>query len=354
MKETFFSETYAESRRRFLDASHEIGATINSYSVDNDDELAMDVATFGDKDAPTVVTSSGVHGAEGFLGAAVQLALLRQLANVDSGPKVRHVLIHAINPFGFSKIRRFNEDNVDLNRNFNVNADDFRGSPDGYAKLDPFLNPNSPPSRWEPLKLKMLWNICRYGFHSLRQSIACGQYEYPRGLFFGGNAPCRSTQIIWDNCDHWVGDATKVVHLDFHSGLGRFGAYKLLLSQAGPESIDWYVDTFGSEFVETLDTGNTAYRVSGLFGEWIQNHFSARDYRFVYVEYGTYGGMRMLSALRSENRAFHYGEEESELFKSAKAELLECFCPSDAGWRNKVIQSGLAIVDQASHAVLNS
>ena len=155
-------------------------------------EGAIDVAIVGQDGHPTVVTSSGVHGVEGFMGSAVQLALLNRLAKKGLEPDIRHVLIHAVNPFGFSTLRRFNEDNVDLNRNFIPGEKDYQGAPDGYAEQDRFLNPKSPPSRFEPFKAKAVWNIWRNGLQKLKQSVAAGQYEFPQGLFFGGRGPSES------------------------------------------------------------------------------------------------------------------------------------------------------------------
>ncbi|MDH3693286.1 MAG: M14 family metallopeptidase, partial [Gammaproteobacteria bacterium] len=343
MTEHHFSKTFAESRRRFKDSAESTGADISSYSIDADceEELAIDVATVGADDLPTVVTTSGVHGVEGFFGSAVQHALLERLIERATEQHIRHVLIHAVNPFGFSQLRRVNEDNVDLNRNFRENTGSYNGAPDGYANLNKFLNPESPPSRIEPFKLKAMWNIWRQGLQALKQSVAGGQYEYPRGLFFGGHSPCQSTQIICENCDAWIGSAEKVIHIDFHTGLGSFGTYKLLVAEReGSGNIAWYTDIFGADSVEPLDeSASTAYKISGLFGNWMQKHFASRDYRFVGAEFGTYDAIRVLGALRAENRAHHYGDENSEIYKSAKAELLECFYPSDASWRKQTIES---------------
>ena len=57
------------------------------------------------------------------------------------------LMIHALNPFGMAHLRRVNEDNVDLNRNFLLAGEQFRGSPQRYRDLDPLLNPPTPPSR---------------------------------------------------------------------------------------------------------------------------------------------------------------------------------------------------------------
>ena len=49
------------------------------------------------------------------------------------------VVIHALNPYGMANLRRFNGNNVDLNRNFYFSSDGWQGEPEGYAALDKFL-----------------------------------------------------------------------------------------------------------------------------------------------------------------------------------------------------------------------
>ncbi|MCA9269152.1 MAG: DUF2817 domain-containing protein, partial [Planctomycetales bacterium] len=337
MSEVDFSLTYDEARRSFREAAAAAGASLDVYPIDAQDAepLTIDVAAVGPDDASAIVTSSGVHGVEGFLGSAVQHALLRRLREADAPPGVRHVLIHGVNPFGFAQLRRFNEDNVDLNRNFLDDAADYRGAPPAYARLNGFLNPASPPSRLEPFAIQALWHMLRLGRQAMKQAVAGGQYEFPRGIFFGGHGPCKSTRIVFDNCDAWIGRSTRIVHLDFHSGLGRFGEYKLLLAEsARAATFPWYVATFGAEHVEPIDApGATAYDASGGFGEWMQRRFRDRDYHFAAVEFGTYNVARVLAAIRAENRAQHYTDKDSPRRRQAKAELLECFCPRDPRWR---------------------
>lgn len=357
MEESHFSTSYHEARRRFRDAAESAGATLRDYHVPHDVEgdLTIDVATVGGDAEPTIVTSSGVHGVEGFMGSAIQLALLQRLAKQP--PRgIRHLLIHAVNPYGFAVLRRFNEDNVDLNRNFLEDPADYRGSPDGYTKLNHFLNPQSPPSRLEPFKWKAIYYIGRFGLQALKQSVAGGQYEYPKGIFFGGDGPSASTRIVFENCDSWIAAAERIVHVDFHSGLGRFGSYRLLLAELdGTEEAPWYADAFGIQHVEAKrigDADSTAYRTTGPFGAWLQQHFAPREYRFVTAEYGTYDPIRVLGAIRAENRAHHYSaNDNSSIRQHTKTELLECFCPKSPAWRRQVVQSGLGIVRQSEQAL---
>jgi len=355
---SYFSASYAEARRRFLEAADTAGARVQSYALPSPsaDTLALDVAVLGTDDAPALVVSSGVHGVEGFFGSAAQLALLEQLGKATPRPAVRYVLIHGVNAYGFAHLRRVNEDNVDLNRNFMTSASDYAGAPGGYAGLNGLLNPESPPSRFEPFKAKALWNIWRTGLPALKETVARGQYEFPRGLFYGGKKPCASTRIIQNHCGTWLAASKRIVHIDLHTGLGPHGSYKLLLTESDySERRDWYAQTFGAGHIEPLtQPDGMAYRVSGQWGPWMQQHFPTRDYRFAGAEFGTYDVIRVLAALRAENRAHHYGAPDSPAYRRAKAELRECFCPASPAWRNRVIDAGLQVVNQGMQALLKS
>ena len=356
MRESHFSRSYDEARYRFIAAAGAADATLHAYALDatSSASLSIDVAIIGAAHDPAVVVSSGVHGVEGFFGSAVQLALLERLREDGHRGNMRYVLIHAVNPYGFAHLRRVNEDNVDLNRNFMVNIEDFAGAPQGYARLNNLLNPQSPPSPWEPFRAKALWKIWRHGMPVLKEAIASGQYEYPLGLFYGGNEPSASARIMQNHCDAWFSASPRIVHIDLHSGLSRYGRYKLLFTAPlGQSNPDWYAQTFGAAHVEPLtQPAGTAYRVSGQMGAWLQQHFRTRDYRFVGAEFGTYSEVQMLAALRAENRAHHYCTTDSPVYHRAKKELLECFCPASLSWRHQAIESALRIIYQGSHALL--
>ena len=53
----------------------------------------------------------------------------------------------SLNPYGFAHLRRVNEQNIDLNRNFLLPGERFEGADPTYASLDGLLNPTSPPQR---------------------------------------------------------------------------------------------------------------------------------------------------------------------------------------------------------------
>jgi hypothetical protein len=61
---------------------------------------------------------SGTHGVEGYYGSDCQIAWLDTLDEKALPADTAVLLIHLLNPWGAAHLRRVNEDNIDLNRNF--------------------------------------------------------------------------------------------------------------------------------------------------------------------------------------------------------------------------------------------
>ena len=354
---TTFSLDHSSARQRFRQAASHLGWQLESYPIGlvgpDGDELAFDVAcSQGGAPEKVLVVSSGVHGVEGFFGSTVQVALLEQWTSATPSP-TRCVFLHGLNPFGFAWLRRFDENNVDPNRNFLLPGERFEGAPDGYAELDDFLNPRRPPSRWEPFTLKALWLIARHGMPALRQAVAAGQHDYPRGLFFGGNGPSRTQQMLGENMPRWLRGRKCVVHLDFHTGLGRKGACKLLIDYPLNEmQRRWLTDWFGTDSFEACDSNGIAYDARGGFGRWCMSRALAPHYLFACAEFGTYGPVQVLSGLRAENQAHHWSTPKAASTIRAKQRLKELFCPASSAWRSQVVQRGLDLVSRAQKGLL--
>ena len=344
--------TYAAARDRFEEAARYAGARLEKVSIDSrgpsGDELSIDLALVGDPAArSTVVVTSGLHGVEGFFGSMIQVAWMRSLAQDELPEETSIVLIHALNPYGFAWRRRCDEQNIDLNRNYLLEGEPYSGAPPGYAELHDLLNPRSPPRRFEAFRLRALRQIRRHGLEALKNAIAVGQYEYPAGLFYGGSGPAESTRIVQENFSRWIGGADRVVHVDLHSGLGRSGSYKVLVPPGlSSRDREWYEASFGPDEVEPLPDG-IAYPARGVMGAWLRDHLADRDYRFAGAEFGTHSILRVLSALRAENRAHHYSRPGEPAYERAKRELVECFCPRRFNWRMDVLVRGLDLIGDA-------
>ncbi len=365
----YFPHDYFDSRQRFRDLVRSCGGQAKTYQWDCEvpskrsfaEPLSVDVGLVRPQ-APqsqvqrTIVISSGLHGVEGFVGAAIQLALLERLRDqrILGQDQCDWVLIHALNPFGYAAQRRVNEQNIDLNRNFLLPGVPFDGAPALYAKLDSLLNPTTPPQTFELFRLRVLRFIMQYGLRALKDAIATGQYEFPRGLFYGGKSASWTKRLVEQELAGWIGEPKITVHIDIHSGLGQFGDYRLLLG-VDRESTEygWFVERFGEKHLEPLsDAMKTAYRARGVFGEWCQQRFSDREFHTMMIEFGTYDPVRMLRVMRDENRAYHACEPTDPRMQRAQAELVECFCPAAAAWREAVVASALDVIQRSLNRVI--
>ena len=180
----YFSKDYFQARDRFIKSINELKGQGHQVSHDvltldcigpNQENLCIDIATIGSIDSDNLLLySSGIHGVEGFAGSAIQLSVLDQLKNANPITDYCIVLIHIINPYGMAWHRRVNENNVDMNRNF---IKDHQGEPEGYEKIDTFLNPKSIPTKLDIMFLPLGINLLlKYGFTNVKQWFAQGQY----------------------------------------------------------------------------------------------------------------------------------------------------------------------------------
>ena len=354
-----FSSDYQTARNRFCEAAQKLGCTLESHSIAQrgpaGEDLAIDVALSPIRNsASCLVISSGVHGVEGYFGSAAQLAALQHwLANPASRPRCGWVMIHAVNPYGMAWRRRFNEDNMDLNRNMLRDGEAYTGSPEGYARLNPLINPQSPPSRWEPVLLKFALAVARYGRRAVQQVVTSGQYDYPKGLFFGGSGPSRSRLIFDEHLLRWLGEARRICHLDLHTGLGPSGQYQMLVDHpVDDRQRAWLERAFGLDSVRTMGPGSVSAVLRGSLGLWGHWRTQPRDYMYAAAEFGTYSGPRVLAALRAENRCTHWGVSGSDQTEQARRVLLEAFCPASPQWRARVIAASLRLIEQAQQGLI--
>ena len=382
----YYSRDYVTARERFLTAARDLRATTQSHAFEakgpDNEPLTMDITRLGDPEPERVVIiSSGLHGVEGFFGSAVQLTwLLTRGMRWSPPPRTRLIMAHALNPFGFAWLRRWNENNVDLNRNFLddrifVEADpSYCESRAAYERISSFLNPASPPSRWEAYRLKALFQVVSTGYAArrrarqqgksappraalkaigdlglleLHQTLPVGQYEYPTGLFYGGTVPEETVRTVRDCLPGWVGRAGEVVHVDLHSGLGKYADYRLLLiDKKDSEPERWACNRFGAGVVKAADD-ETAYDARGLMLKDLRDRLSGIRYHGFTAEFGTYSGLRVLGALRAENRAHFFDHPGTASYRWAKRQIMEVFCPAAARWREEVVRSGVEIIDRA-------
>jgi hypothetical protein len=352
-----YSADYFSARERFVDACTRLGWEHRALPIDakgpGGETLTIDVAVGGSPQPTTaIVTSCGIHGVEGLFGSAVQLAYMERLLRGWRPPEgAALVMLHALNPFGFAWRRRFNENNVDLNRNFLLENQEYRGAPPLSARFRSVLMPSSFHRRFGIWPARMALLAMRHGMGAFWQTMPVGQYEFPDWLFFGGSARTQTAEILDDLLPELLGSAREVVHLDFHTGLGRWSECELLLGDdERREHCEWWHAYFRETRVKESIATTSPYAIRGGFGPWLQARFPQCCYRYAVAEFGTYSPRRVLQAL-AEELHWHAQVGTSDADHWSRRQLADIFVPQDQGWRDSTLATGLALIDRATEVL---
>ena len=316
------SPTYEHARARFREATQ----AVPHGALEVVDGLTIDWAFTGNPDAADVfVLSSGLHGVEGYGGSAAQLALL---AEADDTPTL---WLHALNPWGMAHGRRVNERNVDLNRNFLAPGEAYAGADPHYVALAQLLNPETPPGL-DAFWLRTAGYLALHGWKALKNAVVSGQYDFEKGLFYGGAELEAAPQALLPFLDAQLGARRRVVHVDLHSGIGARGGRTLLLEGGSSDAqVARVKAAFGPE-VKTWDRNDpAAYDIRGGLTRELARRLAGVRYDGLTCEFGTTHNLAVLQALREENRLHHWGAVSPE--HPAKRVLRETFSPSDPAWQ---------------------
>lgn len=346
--ETYFSPDYLTARERFRAAARVAGASLDALALDargpGGEALTIDIACLGGRGARRVLLhTSGLHGVEAFAGAAIQLAALAAPPAPPAGCAL--ILVHVLNPYGMAWLRRANENNVDLNRNFIVSGGRREGAAPLYARLDPLLNPASPPGA-DGFLLRLAAFAARHGLRALKQAIAEGQYEFPRGLFYGGAALEPGPRLYLEWLQRNVPPSAYLLALDAHTGLGPWGKDTLILE---PGVAATPPDRLARELGRPLldpSAGQAAYRIRGGLGGALPGALPGSRIDFVLQEIGTRPVLSVLRALREENRCHHYGTKRID--HPARQALREALCPAAPAWRRRAVELGVTLLRGAA------
>ena len=341
----YYSPDYASARSRFRQRAQEQGAELYALPVNERRGLYIDIALWRGSSDTLILHSSGLHGVETFPGSAVQCALLDTL---DDRLRQDHslALIHCINPYGMHYLRRWNADNVDLNRNFLDQFDEPPANP-MYEKIHAFVNP-SHASQLYGFTLRALGLLTRYRFAALQQAIAQGQYQHPEGLFFGGTALSTEARLLLQFFQDHLSRFPRIRGIDYHTGLGRYGQSGFYLEAEFDAADHLRTEALlGTKVIYARAGKKQSYRTQGSFIARLRRLCHPQDFLMVTQEIGTVGAIRILRALREENYCYHHHLDQ---LPEAALHVKKVFCPEDDTWKIRAVQEGVRALQRLMHA----
>ncbi|NOX28718.1 MAG: DUF2817 domain-containing protein [Actinobacteria bacterium] len=334
------ARTYQQARSDFLADAARAGGEVISYKHPQTglegEELAIDVAQFGGGEASSVLfVVSGTHGVEGYSGSALQRHLISgYLADrsAEQAAALRVVLVHALNPVGFSWVRRVNEDNVDLNRNF-IDWGGPLPADAGYDEIADLVVPQEwSADAQEASTAQLLEVVARVGLADFQARISSGQYRHKTGIFYGGAEKTWSHRWLEDHADMLAGSATKVGIVDLHTGLGPWGHGELISHEARSDAgyergIQWWGE------VRSMADGESVS--AAVTGDWLgrsQVFLGQREVTAVALEFGTVDVIAVLQSLRADAWLHAYGDPTGPDAPAIRAKVRAAFADDDPLW----------------------
>lgn len=346
-----FAQSYAEARAGFLAAAEAADLDHRSHPhplLGRDGEaLAMDVALDGPPDARALLMiTSGCHGVEGFCGSGVQRAVLADddLRRTAREAGVALLLVHALNPWGFSWWRRTTHENVDLNRNVHDFHAPLPANP-GYEALATAIVPRTWPSPEADQALADYAAV--HGERALQQAISSGQHTHPQGLFFGGVAPTWSQQTLRQVLRDRAQRCARLGWIDLHTGLGPEGVGERIF--AGPDDAPTVTRArrwWGEGVTSIYDGSSTSVRLTGLVWLLAGQECPQADYTGIALEYGTLPLPQMIDALRADQWLENHPETDAAIRDALKRRFRDAFYVDRDDWKQRIVEQGLEAVRQ--------
>jgi hypothetical protein len=354
----YFSRSYREARHKFVEAARSAGALIGAEAHPGaqgprGEALGVDTALLGKRDAQSLlILTSGTHGVEGFGGSGCQLALLHdaELRQRVERAGIALLLIHAVNPHGFAHLRRVNEDNVDLNRNF-LRFDETLPDAAGYAEVHGLLVP----AQWPPPpenQAAIGAYVARHGMRAFQRIVTSGQSRHADGLFFSGRAPTWSNRSLRKIVRELGAGRRRIGWIDLHTGLGPFGHGEKIYAGA-ERAADlararqwWGADVFSPAAGESASADVRGPAVMCAYEECPQAEITN-----LALEFGTVPLEAVLNALRADQWLHNHPQEGAAQRERIKQALLDAFYVDSDEWRGMLAAQARVAVLQACTAL---
>ena len=348
-----FLNDYDSVRSRLQALSADLGAEIHSHAVDAEDSLYIDsfYLPAGTDQTNLIVLTTGVHGIEGYIGSVMLDVFFAEVYPILNTDNTGILVVANVNPYGMKYFRRYNENNVDLNRNFILDWDSFDlSSNKEYPKVDTFLGPTGKIGNalWHEagFYLSLGKTAITDGAGTISDALLTGQYEYPQGVYYGGSGDEASTAYLKEVFDQCLESAYEnIVHIDIHSGYGPrynmviFNSVFETMTEAESREVFGYDHIIAQDsesfYATTGDTTDFFYRLA----EQKQTGTTLFSTCF---EFGTIGDaffdtILSLKYTIDENRNHWYPTDNAASAEIIRQNYLELYYPTETAWREKTV-----------------
>jgi hypothetical protein len=350
-----FPQSYEASRARFRQTLDDVArlwptSCLGQHRIGGDEDLTIDwIEAKGlSCQQNLMILTTGEHGIEAYVGSAMLQLFVDEFLPRLSPANTGLLLVHAINPWGMTHRRRTNAANVDLNRNFV--SDGFNAPPNSdYAGVDSLLNPQRTIGSLVLSDLafiaKLLAAVARLGPAGIEAALTLGQYSFPRGLYYGGDALQEETHTMIDLYRRCFGDYDRIVLLDMHTGYGP--RHQMSLVNSCLESRDSQELSAHLSYPLVVKTdADEFFSIQGDMIDFVytlvRDEFPGKQLYATTFEFGTLGdsilaSFRSLRTLILENQLHWFGAKGSAARRRIGRAFEKMYAPHEGQWRKKAV-----------------
>ncbi len=366
-----FRTTYEDTRVRLQELVAEFQEAgkhveMESYAIDEKEDLYIDTFYLPGSGEKTnlVVLTTGVHGIEGYIGSVMLDVFFEEVYPRLNTENTGILVVANVNPYGMKHYRRYNENNVDLNRNFILDWETFDlSSNKEYPKVEEFLSPTGKIGNalWHEagFYLSLGKTAITDGADTISDALLTGQYEYPQGVYYGGSGDEASTVYLKDVFAQCLESPYEnIVHIDIHSGYGPrynmviFNSVYETMTEAESQEAFGYDNIIAHDseafYATTGDTTDFFYRLA-------EQENTDKSLFSTCFEFGTIGDaffdtILSLKYTVDENRQHWYPTENATSAEIVRQNYMELFYPTETAWREKTVEDFMT----ATMGVLNA
>ena len=361
-----FYTSYDEIRAHLQELTAQLDVQITSHAIDAEDGLYIDSFYMPSQEAQTnlIVLTTGVHGMEGYIGATMLDVFFQEIYPTLDPSDTGVLVVANVNPYGMKYYRRYNENNVDLNRNFILDWNTFDlASNKEYPKVDTFLGPTGKIGNglWHEVGfyLSLGKTAITDGADTISDALLTGQYQYPQGVYYGGTGDEASTVYLKDVFSRCLdSDYENIVHIDLHSGYGP--RYNMVIFNSVYETMNEAEsqEAFGYDYIIAYDSPSfyaTTGDTTDFFYRLAEQKQAQADLFSTCFEFGTIGDaffdtILSLKYTIDENRNHWYPTDNATTAEIIRQNYLELYYPTETVWREKAVADFIT----AATGVLNA
>lgn len=349
VQKTYFHENYEASRSFFreqlpLVQKYWLEAFLNKWYTgganqnNSTDIITADATASKDK---LLIITTGEHGIEGYPGSGALAMFIHEIIRYLHPETTGLRLVHSINPWGMRHNRRVTETNVDLNRNFQKNWDLLPSLAEEYDRLKEFFTAQPVESEqdlYQQLKED-------YSFEELKKlkNTPEGQYNYKKGLYFGGEKMEETSQKLALSFTDWASAYKHILHIDLHTGGGPENELTMIFPDKESRTSEELEEDISFPGIlkteEAVELGDSTANLH----DFLQRTYPQKKITSCLFEMGTVpenleGLLFCTRTMMNENYAYFHGTGIDAAEKEIKQDFQRLFYPASVQWRNQYLR----------------